>query len=220
MLFISVYFSFVKHVRTNKTVNCSVSIHCGRTREKMNRRILETERLVLRPWREEDASDLYEYAKDPRIGPVAGWIPHTDVEHSLRIIREILFSDGTFAVVLKKEDIAIGSIGLSMGSKSSINLGDGEASVGYWIGVPFWGLGLITEAACEVIKYAFNDLSISTLWSGYFDGNERSKRVQEKCGFVYHRTEYNKKHPGREDVVTQHISCLTKEEWISLSEQI
>ena len=52
--------------------------------------ILETERLILRPWREEDADDLYIYASDPDIGPPAGWPPHTSVESSREIIRTVL----------------------------------------------------------------------------------------------------------------------------------
>jgi RimJ/RimL family protein N-acetyltransferase len=42
--------------------------------------ILTTERLILRPWEETDAEDLYEYAKDERIGPAAGWPVHTSVK--------------------------------------------------------------------------------------------------------------------------------------------
>ena len=52
--------------------------------------ILETERLILRPWEETDAEDLYEYAKDTRVGPVCGWMPHTDAENSREIIRDVL----------------------------------------------------------------------------------------------------------------------------------
>ena len=51
---------------------------------------LETERLILRPWSEEDAQDLYVYAKDPQVGPIAGWPPHTSVENSLEIIKNVL----------------------------------------------------------------------------------------------------------------------------------
>ena len=52
--------------------------------------ILQTQRLILRPWQEADAADLYQYAKDPRVGPIAGWQPHTSVEDSLRVIRTVL----------------------------------------------------------------------------------------------------------------------------------
>lgn len=49
--------------------------------------ILETERLILRPWCEDDANELYKYASDPEVGPPAGWLPHTSVENSREIIR-------------------------------------------------------------------------------------------------------------------------------------
>ena len=61
-----------------------------------------TERLILRPWKDTDAESLYEYAKDPAIGPIAGWPIHTSVENSLYIIREVLSADETYAVCLKK----------------------------------------------------------------------------------------------------------------------
>lgn len=47
---------------------------------------LETKRLILRPWQEEDAEELYKYAKDPRVGPIAGWPVHSSVENSLEIM--------------------------------------------------------------------------------------------------------------------------------------
>ena len=61
---------------------------------------LQTERLILRPWLESDAESLYEYAKDPRVGPMAGWPPHTSVENSLGIIRNVLAVDENYAVCL------------------------------------------------------------------------------------------------------------------------
>ena len=51
---------------------------------------LETERLLLRPWCEADAEALYRLACDPEVGPSAGWMPHTSVEHSGEIIRTML----------------------------------------------------------------------------------------------------------------------------------
>lgn len=51
---------------------------------------LETQRLLLRPWAESDAEELYRYARDEKVGPVAGWPPHTSVENSLEIIRDVL----------------------------------------------------------------------------------------------------------------------------------
>ncbi len=73
---------------------------------------LVTERLVLRPWEESDAGQLYELARDPAVGPAAGWTPHTSVEDSLKIIREILSAPGTYAVVQKESGKVIGSCGI------------------------------------------------------------------------------------------------------------
>ena len=71
-----------------------------------------TERLILRPWEEADAESLYEYAMDPRVGPIAGWPVHTSVENSLEIIKNVLSAPETYAVCLKSDNRAIGSIGL------------------------------------------------------------------------------------------------------------
>ena len=74
--------------------------------------VFETERLILRPWEEKDAKSLYKYAKDPKVGPIAGWPVHTSVENSLEIIKNVLSEDETYAVCLKDDNVAIGSIGL------------------------------------------------------------------------------------------------------------
>lgn len=175
--------------------------------------ILITSRLILRPWKETDAESLYEYAKDPKVGPIAGWPVHTSVENSRQIIRDFLSVPETYAVTLKDEDKAIGSIGLMIGEKSNLTIKDDEGEIGYWIGVPYWGKGLIPEATYELMRHGFEDLNLTTIWCGYFDGNEKSKRVQEKCGFKYHHTEKDKKWPLMNDIRTEHITCITKEQW-------
>lgn len=96
---------------------------------------LETSRLILRPWCDSDAQALYRWARDPEVGPSAGWAPHTSVENSREIIRTVLSEEGTFVVLLKGGDGGpIGSVG-------------------------------VFPTAIPVGK------------------NEKSRRVQEKCGF-------------------------------------
>ena len=172
--------------------------------------ILETERLILRPWEESDAESLYEYAKDERVGPIAGWPVHADVENSREIIRAVLSVPETNAVCLKEDNRAIGSVGLLIGKASNLDIPDTEGEIGYWIGVPFWGQGLIPEAVRELIRHAFCDLKLKRLWCGYFEGNEKSKRAQEKCGFVYHHTDKDIPWELMNDVRTEHITCLEK----------
>lgn len=60
-----------------------------------------------------------------------------------------------------------------------------EAEIGYWIGVPFWGQGLIPEAVRALLARCFEELGCEAVWCGYYDGNDKSRRVQEKCGFLY-----------------------------------
>ncbi len=173
---------------------------------------LQTERLIMRPWRETDAESLYEYARNPSVGPIAGWPVHTSVENSREVIRDILSAPGIYAITVRPDDTAVGSIGLMVGPASNLLLPADEAEIGYWIGEPLWGRGYTTEAAREIIRYAFDRGGITTLWCGWFDGNERSRRVGEKCGFRHVRTE-QKHWPPIGRTVTQHISRLTKEEW-------
>lgn len=173
--------------------------------------IIETERLILRPWRLSDAESLYRYASDDRVGPVAGWPPHRSVQESEEIIRTIFMQDGVFAVTLKGDDTAIGCIGLLCGDKSNFQISEREGEISYWIGVPFWGRGLIPEAIRAIIDYGFNTLGLHTLWCGYFDGNEKSRRAQEKCGFRHHHTNAPAYFPLTDDIRVEHVSILERE---------
>lgn len=173
-------------------------------------RNLYTERLILRAWKESDAQSLFEYAKDPAVGPIAGWPVHTSVENSRAIIRTVLSAEETYAVCLKEDNRAIGSIGLMFGKASNLELSEKEAELGYWIGVPFWGRGLIPEASRELIRHGFEDLGLEKIWCGYFEGNVKSKRVQEKCGFVYHHSNKDIHWVLMDDIRTEHITYLTR----------
>ncbi len=175
----------------------------------------QTKRLILRPWKESDAESCYEYAKDPLVGPIAGWPVHTSVENSREIIANVLSASETYAVVPKELGKAVGSVGLMIGGASNLELSDEEGEIGYWIGVPFWGRGLIPEAVRELLRHGFEDLGLARIWCGYFDGNEKSRRVQEKCGFCYHHTNQDVEWKLMGDVRTEHISLLTKERYLS-----
>lgn len=176
---------------------------------------LETKRLLLRPWEESDAEALYQYAKDPAIGPPAGWPTHTSVENSRDIIREALSSPETYAIVLKETGRPIGCIGLKIGQATDLTDKDDECELGYWIGKPYWGRGLTPEAADELIRHGFEDLNMSTIWCGYYDGNAKSKRVQEKCGFTPHHTSENIEVSLLGECRTGHVSRLTRDDWAS-----
>lgn len=178
--------------------------------------MLETKRLILRPWREEDAESLYEYAKDPDIGLPAGWPPHTGVEHSRQIIRDVFSCPETYAVCLK-DSTPIGSIGLKLNGSTDMTDREDECELGYWIGKPFWGQGLIPEASRELLRHAFEDLGMAAVWCGYYEGNEKSRRVQEKLGFVYQYTTDDLELPLLHETRRGHTQLLTRKQWIMLS---
>ena len=146
--------------------------------------ILETERLILRPWEEEDAEELYKYASHPDIGPIAGWPVHTSVENSLEIIRGVLSAQETYAVVLKETGRPVGSAGLMIGETSNIGLPKTEGEIGYWIGVPYWGQGLIPEAVRELLRHGFEDLQLTKIWCGYFDGSSNQNGFRRNADFI------------------------------------
>lgn len=147
--------------------------------------VWETERLRLRPWREDDAAALYRYASDPAIGPAAGWAVHTSEAESLEILRAVLMNDATWALTLKGSDAPVGSIGVF---PTRYSAGDGEPEIGYWLARPLWGRGYMPEVVRGLITLCF-EAGAHTVWCGHFPENDKSRRVIEKCGFTFRAEE-------------------------------
>lgn len=143
---------------------------------------IETRNLILRPWRESDAEALFKYARDERIGPAAGWPAHTSVENSRQIIKDVLSAPNTYAITIRGSDEAVGSVGIFACTCEEYK---NEPEIGYWIGVPFWGNGLVPEAVEALLDVCFDWMGAQRVWCGHYEGNERSRRVIEKCGFTY-----------------------------------
>ena len=87
-----------------------------------------------------------------------------------------------------------------------------ECELGYWIGVPYWGRGLIPEAVTEIVRHAFEDLGVSKVWCGYYDGNTKSKRVQEKCGFTFEKIIEDAFVPQMDERRKAYITSIKKED--------
>ena len=186
---------------------------------------LTTPRLVLRPWVEDDAENLYRFAKDPLVGPPAGWPPHTSVENSREIIRTVLSARETYAMVLRYdtrdtvsgEVIAagtpVGSVGIMFkGCGSYPHMANSEAEIGYWVALPLWGRGLVPEAVTAIQERCFTALGLDGLWCGYYEGNEKSRRVQEKCGFSPRLSMDVPPHPLN-GATKEHFTYLSRENW-------
>lgn len=172
---------------------------------------METKRLILRPWHTDDAEVLYTLARDPSVGPAAGWTPHTSVADSRHVIESILAPPDTWALVLKQTGLPVGSIGVFKSRAEQAR--DGDLELGFWVGKPYWGQGLVPEAVMHILAQCFARPDCERVWCGYFDGNEKSCRVQEKCGFEYHHTEHDKLWPVTGEIKTEHFTCIDRKKF-------
>lgn len=165
---------------------------------------LEAERLILREWRPTDLDDLFEYASVPGTGEAAGWPHHQNKEETLVILNGFIKNKKTFALVDKANGKVIGSLGLEKyGNEDKLSeFFDYQGrEIGYVLSAAYWGKGLMPEAVQAVIDYCFNVLDFDFLLCGHYDKNNRSMRVQEKCGFAHYRrlvfdTKLGTKEPG------------------------
>ncbi len=146
---------------------------------------IQTERLILRAWTLSDTEDLYEYGKSEKVGPNAGWPPHKNIEESKDIIKMFIEEDCIYAIELKSEGKVIGGIGLHERCPDKNLKHLKQREVGFVLNPSYWGKGYVPEAVNRLIDYGFNDLELDLIWCGYYEGNNNSKRVSEKCGFHY-----------------------------------
>lgn len=171
---------------------------------KINSKIIETKRLILRAFTLEDLDDFYEYASVEGVGERAGWAHHKSKQESQEILKRFIAEDKTFAICLKKDGKVIGSLGVEKyGLEESLTEFNGYLGreIGYVLAKPYWGKGIMPEAVTAVIEYLFKEIGLDFLICGYYDFNAQSKRVQEKCGFKPYRklvmdTRMGTKEPG------------------------
>lgn len=157
---------------------------------KTNGKIIETNRLILRPFKPSDLEDFFEYASVEGVGEMAGWHHHENKQKSQEILNLFIEEDKTFAIRLKSSGKVIGSLGVEKyGLEEKLTEFNGYLGreIGYVLSKDYWGKGLMPEAVSAVINYLFNEIGLDFLICGYFLFNGQSKRVQEKCGFKPYR---------------------------------
>ncbi len=165
---------------------------------------IQTERLILRAFKQSDLDDFFEYASVEGVGEMAGWKHHENKEESRVILDSFIEHDKTFAICLKETGKVIGSLGVEMyGMEDRLTEFDGYQGreLGFVLGKEYWGQGFMAEAVSVIMNYLFNELDLDFLLCGYYDFNKQSKRVQEKCGFKPYRklvmdTRMGTKEPG------------------------
>lgn len=148
---------------------------------------LQTERLILRPWKPTDLQDFYEYASIDGVGQMAGWLPHKSMEESAAILNMFISNKRTFAIEYAGK--VVGSLGIDEYDEDEFPEFNEKCGceIGYVLAKAHWGKGLMPEALHAVIHYLFSKVHPDFIICCHFTDNEQSKRVQEKCGFQHYR---------------------------------
>ena len=143
---------------------------------------LKTQRLILRPWKESDLEDFYEYAKVDGVGQMAGWLPHSSMEESKMILNRFIEGKKTFAIELAGK--VIGSVGVEQYNEANfpeLQEKQGRA-IGYVLSKDYWGRGIMPEAVQAVIQWLFKEAGLDFVLISHYEWNHQSKRVIQKCG--------------------------------------
>lgn len=160
----------------------------------------------MKAWSVLDAPALFHYARDSRVGPSMGWKQHKTIEDSIHAIKTIYANEFSFAIVTKNAFRLCGGTSVVRSESAS------EVGISFWIAPPFWGMGYATEAVMGLIDHSFKEYNFERVWCNYFEGNCKSKRVQEKCGFTYcySRERYCE---ALGQTMVKHYSCTTRDQW-------
>ena len=147
----------------------------------------ETKRLILRPFKIEDAKDVFAYASDVENTHYMIWERHKSIDDTLKFLEWELgnYQKGgcyDYAFILKETGALIGS-----GGCMAVNAPH-SAEIGYIIDKKYWGRGLVPEAMSALIDYFTKKLKIKRIEAKHFCENENSGRVMEKLGMQYEGT--------------------------------
>lgn len=147
---------------------------------------IETPRLILRPWRQDDLQDLYAYAKEQGVGEMAGWKHHESPAESQKSLDLFMAHKKTLALERKGGGKVIGSLGIeTLADVSELPEEWKGRELGYVLSRAYWGQGLMPEAVNAVMTFCFHTLDYDYLTCCHFLQNDQSRRVIEKCGFQY-----------------------------------
>jgi len=181
----------------------------------MGTKKLETKRLILRPFTEEDAVDMYNnWASDPEVTKYLTWLTHSSLDVTKKVIGMWASSYDNpeyyqWAIELKEKRSVIGSISL-MNIDNNID----NCEVGYCIGRAFWNQGLVTEAFMAVIDFAFKEVGFKRITARHHVNNDASGRVMEKCGLKYEGTLRKISRNSQGQLVDCKYYSILKEEYL------
>ena len=137
--------------------------------------------VIIRKWEQGDLETLVRYANNINVwNNLRNYFPHPYTEeHGKAWLEKVVDAVPLVNFAIDVDGEAVGGIGLILNGDVYIK----SAEVGYWIGEPFWGKGVATEAVRQITEYAFYYFDLVRLYAEVFEHNKSSMRVLEKNGY-------------------------------------
>ncbi len=153
------------------------------TEQRIPAPTLETERLILRPWRMSDADDLFEYSSDRAVSRLAMWLPDNSIEETMRGIADAIhrYENESWiylGIELKEEAKLVGSVGYAQWNRT-----DNRADLGFALNKNYWNRGIVTEAAARIITFGWEEMQLHRIEANCIASNVASIAVLTKLGF-------------------------------------
>jgi [ribosomal protein S5]-alanine N-acetyltransferase len=144
--------------------------------------MLKTTFGMLRPWQANDADALMRYGDNPKIWQnMRDGFPHPyTLENAQAFLKAAAGQDPVRFFAIANANEAMGGIGLTINQ----DVHRLTAELGYWLGEPFWGKGIMSEAVACLCEYGFEQLGLVRIYAEPYATNPASGRVLEKAGFV------------------------------------
>ncbi len=180
---------------------------------KTGTRVIETERLILRPFTVDDAEDMYRnWASDPEVTKYLTWPAHPDAELTRTLLKDWVsrYEAGDFfnwAIARKETGEVIGNI-----SVVSLTEQIGAAEIGYCMGRRFWGQGIMLEALLAVEDYLFETVGLLRICAGHDVNNPKSGRVMDKAGMTREGV-LRQSGKNNQGIVDVEIHSILRGEW-------
>lgn len=181
----------------------------------LSKTVIETERLILRPFEEGDLADFYAYASVAGVGEMAGWPHHQSMDVTRAVLRSFIEGGEVLALWHKADQKVIGSIGMHAvpPPEGVLPAGLDTREVGFVLAKAYWGQGLMPEAVHALMAYGFEQMGLDALTCGHFAFNGQSRRVIEKCGFVFALRD--ERHAKQLQRTYEHLWYLaTRKQWL------
>ena len=175
---------------------------------RIDGKVIETKRLILRSFKQTDLEDFYEYASVEGVGEMAGWKHHENIAESQSIMNSFISEDKVFAICLKKNNKVIGTVGIEKyGLEDALTEFKDYygRELGYVLSKDYWGKGLMSEAVNRVIKFCFEQENYDYLMCSHFVINSQSKRVIEKSGFRFVKENIQITRDGQEHISLYYV---------------